>query len=101
LDKSDIEHYEKTGEKRAIGRIRTVAAKRWNGEIFPIELSVIQVASGAKVNYAAFIRDVSDKAKHLRDLAENARLASIGATVSKLTHELGSPLNGMYITANS
>jgi signal transduction histidine kinase len=57
------------------------------------------VASGAEVNYAAFIRDVSEKAKHLRDLAENARLASIGATVSKLTHELGSPLNGMYITA--
>ena len=83
----------------AIGRIRTVAGKRRNGEIFPIELSVTQVASGAQVNYAAFIRDVSAKAKHLRDLAENARLASIGATVSKLTHELGSPLNGMYITA--
>jgi two-component system sensor histidine kinase HydH len=57
------------------------------------------VATGAEVNYAALIRDVSDKAKHLRDLAENARLASIGATVTKLTHELGSPLNGMYITA--
>jgi two-component system sensor kinase FixL len=94
-----IEHYEQSGEKRAIGRIRTVAGKRKNGEIFPIELSVTQVASGADVNYAAFIRDVSEKAKNLRDLAENTRLASIGATVSKLTHELGSPLNGMYITA--
>jgi two-component system sensor kinase FixL len=94
-----IDRYEKTGEKRAIGLIRTVAGKRKNGEIFPIELSVTQVDSGAEVNYAAFIRDVSEKAKHLRDLAENARLASIGATVSKLTHELGSPLNGMYITA--
>jgi signal transduction histidine kinase len=94
-----IDRYENTGEKRAIGLIRTVAGKRKNGEIFPIELSVTQVASGAEVNYAAFIRDVSEKAKHLRDLAENARLASIGATVSKLTHELGSPLNGMYITA--
>ena len=95
-----IEHYEKTSDKRAIGRIRTVAGKRRNGEIFPIELSVTQVASGAEVNYAGFIRDISDKAKHLRDLAENARLASIGATVSKLTHELGSPLNGVYITAH-
>ena len=69
------------------------------GEIFPIELSVTQVASGAEVNYAAFIRDISDKFKHQRELTENARLASIGATVGKLTHELGSPLNGMYITA--
>jgi two-component system sensor kinase FixL len=94
-----IEHFESTGEKRAIGRIRTVAGKRKNGEIFPIELSVTQVASGAEVNYAAFIRDISEKARHQRELAENARLASIGATVGKLTHELGSPLNGMYITA--
>jgi two-component system, LuxR family, sensor kinase FixL len=94
-----LAHYEKTGEKRAIGRIRTVAGKRKNGDIFPIELSVTQVASGAEVNYAAFIRDISDKLKHQRELNENARLASIGATVGKLTHELGSPLNGMYITA--
>jgi signal transduction histidine kinase len=62
-------------------------------------LSVTQVATSAEVNYAAFIRDISDKHKHQRELAENARLASIGATVGKLTHELGSPLNGMYITA--
>lgn len=94
-----LDHYEQTGEKRAIGLIRTVAGKRKNGEVFPIELSVTQVATGAEVNYAAFIRDISDKVKHQRELAENARLASIGATVGKLTHELGSPLNGMYITA--
>lgn len=94
-----LEHYEKTGEKRAIGCIRTVAGKRRNGEIFPIELSVTQVASGAEVSYAAFIRDISEKVKLQRELVENARLAAIGATVSKLTHELGSPLNGMYITA--
>jgi two-component system sensor kinase FixL len=94
-----LDHYEKTGEQRAIGRIRTVAGKRKNGETFPIELSVTQVASGAEVNYAAFIRDISDKVKHQRELTENARLASIGATVGKLTHEIGSPLNGMYITA--
>lgn len=94
-----LEHYEKTGEKRAIGRIRTVAGKRRSGEIFPIELSVTEVASGAEVKYAAFIRDISDKVKLQRELAENARLASVGATVGKLTHEIGSPLNGMYITA--
>jgi signal transduction histidine kinase len=94
-----IEDYELTGEKRAIGRIRAVAGKRRSGEIFPIEVSVTQVASDAEGNHAAFIRDDSDKAKYLRDLAENARLASIGTTVSKLIHELGSPLNGMYITA--
>ena len=94
-----IEQYETSGEKRAIGRIRTVAGKRRSGETFPIELSVTQVATGREVNYAAFIRDISDKVKLQRELAENARLASIGATVGKLTHEIGGPLNGMSITS--
>lgn len=96
-----IEHYERTGEKRAIGRIRTVAGRRKNGQTFPIELSVTQVATGQDVNYAAFIRDISEKVRSERELAANSRLAAIGATVSKLLHEIGSPLNGMYLSAQT
>lgn len=33
--------------------------------------------------------------------AENSRLAAIGAMVSKVLHELGSPLNGMYLSAQT
>ncbi len=40
-----IAHYEQTGEKRAIGRIRTVEGRRKNGEVFPIELSLTRVAA--------------------------------------------------------
>jgi len=39
-----IKQYETTGEKRAIGRVRTVAGKRKDGSIFPIE--AISSASG-------------------------------------------------------
>ena len=35
-----IARYEKTGEPRAIGRIRTVEGRRKSGETFPLELSV-------------------------------------------------------------
>ena len=38
-----IERYERTGEAHAIGRIRTVTAKRKNGETFPIEFSVAKI----------------------------------------------------------
>ena len=93
-----IEHYEKTGEARAIGRIRTVTAKRKNGELFPIELSVTKIAEDQDVQYAAFIRDISEKARLQAQLVENERLVAIGTTAAKIGHELANPLNGMSLT---
>jgi PAS domain S-box-containing protein len=93
-----IERYEMTGEPRAIGRIRTVSARRKGGDTFPIELSVTQVASGEEVNYAAFIRDISEKVKLQEQTVENERLATIGTMAAKFGHELGNPLNGMSLT---
>lgn len=93
-----IARYESTGEPHAIGRIRTVSARRKNGEIFPIELSVTQVATGAEVNYVAFIRDISEKVKLQQLAVESERLATIGTMAAKFGHELGNPLNGMSLT---
>jgi len=94
---SYIERYERTQEPRAIGRIRAVAARRKNGEVFPIELSVTEVKADNEVHYAAFIRDVSEKVRLQEKLVENERLATIGTTAAKLAHEIGNPLNSMSI----
>ena len=83
-----IARYESTGEPRAIGRIRTVSARRKSGETFPIELSVTQIASGEEVNYAAFIRDISEKVKLQQQAVESERLATIGTMAAKFSHEL-------------
>ncbi len=93
-----IEHYERTGEARAIGRIRTVTARRKNGELFPIELSVTKISEDQDVQYAAFIRDISEKARLQAQLVENERLVAIGTTAAKIGHELANPLNGMSLT---
>jgi PAS domain S-box-containing protein len=93
-----IARYEKTGEARAIGRIRTVTARRKSGELFPIELSVTEIGSDEEVHYAAFIRDISEKVKLQAQLLESERLAAIGTMAAKFAHELGNPLNGMSLT---
>ncbi len=93
-----VSRYEKTKEPRAIGRIRTVQAKRKNGEIFPIELSVTEIPSDDEVHYAAFIRDISEKVKLQAKTIESDRLATIGTMAAKFGHELGNPLNGMSLT---
>ncbi len=56
-----IRHYEKTGEARAIGRVRDVTAKKKDGTIFPIELSVAHVETDTTMTYTAIIRDVTDR----------------------------------------
>jgi PAS domain S-box-containing protein len=94
-----IARYERTGERRVIGRIRTVAARRKNGDVFPAELSVTEVATEGDIRYTAFVRDISEKSKLQDRLIESERLAAIGATAAKLAHEIGNPLNSMSLTA--
>jgi PAS domain S-box-containing protein len=93
-----IARYERTGETRAIGRIRTVTAKRKNGERFPIELSVTEIEVDQDIHYAAFIRDISEKVKLQERGIERERLAMIGSTAAKIGHELANPLNGISLT---
>ena len=96
-----LDHYKSTGEKRAIGRIRTVAGRKKNGHTFPIELSVTEVSAGQETGYCAFMRDISENVKNQRDLVENNRLATVGTMASKLLHELGNPLNGLHLSAQA
>ena len=93
-----IERYEKTRAARAIGKIRTVTARRKAGTFFPIELSVTEIDVDENVHYAAFIRDISEKTQLQKQLLESERLAAIGGTAAKIGHEIANPLNGIYLT---
>ncbi|HEX9144864.1 MAG TPA: PAS domain S-box protein [Candidatus Binatia bacterium] len=93
-----ISDYQRTGKARAMGQTRLVMAKRKNGEQFPIEVSLTEVAADENVPYAAFIRDVSERSRLQAQLLESERLAAIGTTAAKIGHEIANPLNGMYLT---
>lgn len=92
-----IARYERTGEPHAIGSIRTHVGRRASGEEFPLELSVTELKTDTEVAYAAFIRDISDKVELQKKLLEGERLAAIGTTAATFAHEIGNPLNGMYL----
>jgi len=90
---------QRTGEFRAVGRTRVIAARRQSGEVFPIELSLAKIAIGDEVTYGAFIRDISEKVRLQEQLLERERLAAIGTTAATFAHEVGNPLNSMYMAA--
>jgi two-component system sensor kinase FixL len=94
-----IRRAQRTGEFRALGRTRVIAARRKTGEVFPIELSLAKIAMGEEVTYGAFIRDISEKVRLQEQLLERERLAAIGTTAATFAHEVGNPLNSMYMSA--
>jgi signal transduction histidine kinase len=44
-------------------------------------------------------QDITEKAQLQAQLVEKERLAAMSITAAKLVHEIGNPLNGMYLTA--
>jgi len=97
-----LRSYRETGVPKAIGQIRQVEARRKDGEVFPIELSVSEARVGDEVIYSAIVRDVTERRRaeaqllELQRLAnERERLADIGAITAKIVHDLGNPLAGL------
>lgn len=94
-----IRRYQRTGEARAIGRIRAVQALRKSGEVFPIELTVSESRLDHEVLYTAILRDVSEQRELQRVVRERERLADIGAITAKIVHDLGNPLAALSMQA--
>ncbi|MEM9194812.1 MAG: PAS domain S-box protein [Myxococcota bacterium] len=92
-----VSHYQETGEAKAIGRIRRVHARRKSGEVFPVELSVSELRINRHVRYGAFIRDVSESVRLQQERVRNERLSAIGLSTSVFAHEVGNPLNNMFL----
>jgi two-component system sensor kinase FixL len=101
-----LQNYQDTGMARAIGRIREVEARRKNGEVFPIELSVSEARIGDQVIYTAIIRDVSERSRTQAEIRmlearvnTRERLADLGAITAKIVHDIGNPLAGLSMQA--
>ena len=99
---SYINNYLTTGERRIIGRGRTVTGRRKDGSTFPMELFVGEAVAGGERIFTGFVRDLSDKqATDLRieelrsGLVHAARISAMGTMASTLAHELNQPITAI------
>ena len=89
-----IRRYLQTGEARVIGIGRELEAERRDGTLFPIELSLSEVATtDGRRRFTGIIRDIT-----ARKAAEQALLRADALKdefLANTSHELRTPLNGI------
>jgi two-component system sensor kinase FixL len=97
-----LHNYLESRIPRIIGIGRQVQARRKDGEIFPIELSVGEVLKQQKPHFVGIIRDISDRmraeqeAHEIRErLAHITRLGVMGEMASGIAHEINQPLTAI------
>ena len=94
-----INNYLNTGKRKIIGIGREVEAKRKDGTVFPVSLSIGEARVRDRLHFVGLIRDLTEQkraeeeALRQRALMNHAsRLTTMGEMAAALAHELNQPL---------
>jgi len=97
-----MRRYLETGQARIIGIGRFTVARRRNGDVFPIQLSIGEAGTGDGRVFSGFVRDLTEREEarvHLEELqneiAHVSRVSAMGTMASSLAHELNQPLTAI------
>lgn len=99
---SYLNNYLRTGERKVIGIGRLTNARRRDGSVFPIELTIGEAYGLEERVFTGFIRDLTETRKRERrlqdlqhELAHASRVTAMGTLASALAHELNQPLTAI------
>lgn len=105
---SHVDAYLRSGKTHIIGNSRMLSARRKNGEIFPIRLTVGEAHKGNDPIFIGFIEDVTRQEETRRkletaliDLERTSRLSTLGEMAATIAHDLNQPLTGAMSSADA
>ena len=97
-----VARYQSTREPHIIGTGREVEARRKNGEIFPVWLSVGEASSASRQRFVGIIRDLTrqrdaERERHALEarLEHVGRLSLLGEMAAGIAHEINQPLSAI------
>ncbi len=71
-----LNHYARTGERRAIGKTLELDGRHKSGRLFPMTLQISEISIGGKTTYVGVVRDITQQRQ---DVEEIRRLAFFDA----------------------
>ena len=89
-----IARYRDTGEARIIGIGREIVGLRKGGEVFPMDLSIIETKVGDRSHYTGLIRDLTER-KRLEAAVTSTAEEERGRMARDLHDGLGQELSGV------
>lgn len=87
-----LKHYHETGERRIIGIGREVIARRKDGSIFPIYLSVSEFTVDGETFFTGIIHDMSKRKHAERELSHAQKMDAIGQLTGGVAHDFNNLL---------
>ncbi len=95
-------NYLETGNARIIGIGREAQARRKDGSVFPIDLSVGEIPTDDQPKFVGIVRDTTERKQSEEEvhqtrerLAQIGRLSTLGEMAASLAHELNQPLTAI------
>ncbi len=87
-----VQRYLDTREAHVLGRQRRLAARRRDGQEFPLSISFSVAEIQGNLYFTAIMRDITEYKAMEDRLLDSERLAAVGDTVAHIAHEIKNPL---------
>ncbi|MBC8095331.1 MAG: PAS domain S-box protein, partial [Akkermansiaceae bacterium] len=97
-----VQEFGQTGSTaRAMGHLRPLAGRRFNGEEFPIEASISHIEVGGEQIYTVILRDITERMNAQQSLERQARILGEQAQMLDLANVLARDLDNHIILWNT